>query len=97
MIVVQNIFFFTFGLVGADDGVPSTIDPISSCVFKFNGNKMNKVRNQITANNTKAADIVMMYSPLYFFQFDECTIEIVWVEKNYWFSMSAKHWFIGAN
>ena len=66
IIVVQSIFFFNLGFTGADDGVPSVTDPRSFWVFMFKGSKTNKVRNQITANNTKAAEIVI-FSPLNLF------------------------------
>ena len=66
IIVVQSIFFFKLGFVGADDGVPSATDPKSFWVFMFKGSKTNKVKNQITENNTKAAEIVI-WSPLNLF------------------------------
>ena len=66
--VVSNIFLFSFGFIGADEGVPSATVPKSFWVVMFNGRIMNKVKNQMTANKTKTADIVIVF-PLYLFQF----------------------------
>ena len=64
--VVKSIFLFSLGFVGAEEGVPSSTFPKSFWVMMFNGRIMNKVKNQMTANKTKAADIVIILS-LYFF------------------------------
>ena len=59
--VVQNILIFTRGLVGAEAGVPSIVFPTSFCVFIFKGRIINNSKNHITANNTNAAEIVIVF------------------------------------
>ena len=67
MSVVKSIFLFSRGFVGAEGGVPSATFPRSFWVVMFSGRIINKVKNQMTANKTKAADIVIL-CPLYFLE-----------------------------
>ena len=60
--VVKNFFRFKFGFVGADGGVPSSISPDSACEIILSGKTINRTKNQITANKTKAAEIVIIFT-----------------------------------
>ena len=61
--VVINIFLLNLDLL-IDGGVPLSL--ASDCETILSGRTTNNIKNQITANNTKAAEIVILFTSDFF-------------------------------